>query len=147
MNNVYLNTRPYNPMDIETQLAALEAHRQALMNTKITPLSDEIDKELQALSENERSILLSNEEYVKAAEEVQAALGMLLIATIKPQFEASKEGHELLEKQLKVLKETKRNIKQEAQNQQALIQEYITQHSDIPFAEWIKTKTKTQSKK
>lgn len=145
MNNLFFSSpTPYPSIDLEAQrnqLALLEAQHKAMQQHSATPLADEIDKELGALSEKEREDLLLQKEYTEAAEKVQSAIGAFLISTIKPQFEASKEGKELLEAQLKALKSAKENVKKESDKRNNLINEYLTKHSDVPFAEWIKTQT------
>ena len=145
MNNLFFsNPTPYPSIDLEAQrnqLAAIEAQHKALLARSATPLADEIDKELGALSEVEQNSLLENKEYVEAAEKVKSALGAFLISAIKPQFEASKEGKELLEAQLKALKVAKESVKKESDKRNNLINEYLTKHSDVPFAEWIKSQT------
>lgn len=142
MNNLFLNTTPpyMQSMDLEAQRAQLMA--MMAERAQVTPLADSIDKELSDLTDKEKKLLAQDEEYMSIVGEVQESLNRELLALVKPRFEASQGGKALLERQLSQLKASKKRIREEVSKEQDIINDYIQNHSNISFSEYINLKKK-----
>ena len=142
MNNLFLNTTPpyMQSMDLEAQRAQLMA--MMAERAQVTPLADSIDKELSDLTDKEKKLLAQDEEYMSIVGEVQESLNRELLALVRPRFEASQGGKALLERQLSQLKASKKRIREEVSKEQDIINDYIQNHSNISFSEYINLKKK-----
>lgn len=142
MNNLFLNTNPpyMQSIDLEAQRAQLMA--MMAERAQVTPLADSIDKELSDLTDKEKKLLAQDEEYMSIVGEVQESLNRELLALVRPRFEASQGGKALLERQLSQLKASKKRIREEVSKEQDIINDYIQNHSNISFSEYINLKKK-----
>ena len=142
MNNLFINTNPpyMQSIDLEAQRAQLMA--MMAERAQVTPLADSIDKELSDLTDKEKKLLAQDEEYMSIVGEVQESLNRELLALVRPRFEASQGGKALLERQLSQLKASKKRIREEVSKEQDIINDYIENHSNIAFSEYINLKKK-----
>ena len=122
---------------------------QSVQRTE-TPIWDEIDRIVSSLNEQERSILNNNKEYYDNSMAIQEMVNAELILLVKGRIESSAEGTAILEQQLSFVRRTSKTAKEETARRDALFREYVTEHSDMTwqeFIDWKNGKPQSKSKK
>lgn len=109
---------------------------QSVQRTE-TPIWDEIDRIVSSLNEQERSILNNNKEYYDNSMAIQEMVNAELILLVKGRIESSTEGKAVLEQQLSFVRRTSKTAKEETARRDALFREYVTEHSDMTWQEFI----------
>lgn len=153
MNNIFLGGDPLlTSANYDNRLAelqqmqqALEQQKQQLMqrpqeNVSQSPVWDEIERLTAELTDKEFAFISENEEFVKSQNKIAEALQAEYMRVMRPIVERSHKG--LLDEHLVLLKRLKKEASKEIDKQMELLQEYVTKHPDIPFAEFLKTKRK-----
>lgn len=112
--NSPLLQNPYlmNPAD---QLKQLDAQRIALQQGSAeimaqqnrTPVWDSIDNEVSVLSDEQKELMLRDDEYKRLNDEVMLLLRKELMKLVKPSVERSEHGKELLERLLNCTRRVK----------------------------------------
>lgn len=151
MNNIYLGSDPLlTSANYDNRLAelqqmqqALEQQKQQLMqrpqeNVSQSPVWDEIERLTAELTDKEFAFISENEEFVKSQNKIAEALQAEYMRMMRPMVERSHKG--LLDEHLVLLRRLKKDASKEIDKQMELLQEYVTKHPDIPFAEFLKTK-------
>ena len=151
MNNIFLGSDPLlTSANYDNRLAelqqmqqALEQQKQQLMqrpqeNVSQSPVWDEIERLTAELTDKEFAFISENEEFVKSQNKIAEALQAEYMRMMRPMVERSHKG--LLDEHLVLLKRLKKEASKEIDKQMDLLQEYVTKHPDIPFAEFLKTK-------
>lgn len=151
MNNIFLGSDPLlTSANYDNRLAelqqmqqALEQQKQQLMqrpqeNVSQSPVWDEIERLTAELTDKEFAFISENEEFVKSQNKIAEALQAEYMRLMRPMVERSHKG--LLDEHLVLLKRLKKEASKEIDKQMELLQEYVTKHPDIPFAEFLKTK-------
>ena len=151
MNNIFLGSDPLlTSANYDNRLAelqqmqqALEQQKQQLMqrpqeNVSQSPVWDEIERLTAELSDKEFAFISENEEFVKSQNKIAEALQAEYMRMMRPMVERSHKG--LLDEHLVLLRRLKKDASKEIDKQMELLQEYVTKHPDIPFAEFLKTK-------
>lgn len=153
MNNIFLGSDPLlTSANYDNRLAelqqmqqALEQQKQQLMqrpqeNVSQSPVWDEIERLTAELTDKEFAFISENEEFVKSQNKIAEALQAEYMRMMRPMVERSHKG--LLDEHLVLLRRLKKDASKEIDKQMELLQEYVTKHPDIPFAEFLKTKRK-----
>lgn len=151
MNNIFLGSDPLlTSANYDNRLAelqqmqqALEQQKQQLMqrpqeNVSQSPVWDEIERLTAELTDKEFAFISENEEFVKSQNKIAEALQAEYMRMMRPMVERSHKG--LLDEHLVLLRRLKKDASKEIDKQMELLQEYVTKHPDIPFAEFLKTK-------
>ena len=151
MNNIFLGSDPLlTSANYDNRLAelqqmqqALEQQKQQLMqrpqeNVSQSPVWDEIERLTAELTDKEFAFISENEEFVKSQNKIAEALQAEYMRLMRPMVERSHKG--LLDEHLVLLRRLKKDASKEIDKQMDLLQEYVTKHPDIPFAEFLKTK-------
>lgn len=151
MNNIFLGSDPLlTSANYDNRLAelqqmqqALEQQKQQLMqrpqeNVSQSPVWDEIERLTAELTDKEFAFISENEEFVKSQNKIAEALQAEYMRLMRPMVERSHKG--LLDEHLVLLRRLKKDASKEIDKQMELLQEYVTKHPDIPFAEFLKTK-------
>ena len=151
MNNIFLGSDPLlTSANYDNRLAelqqmqqALEQQKQQLMqrpqeNVSQSPVWDEIERLTAELTDKEFAFISENEEFVKSQNKIAEALQAEYMRMMRPMVERSHKG--LLDEHLVLLRKLKKDASKEIDKQMELLQEYVTKHPDIPFAEFLKTK-------
>lgn len=151
MNNIFLGSDPLlTSANYDNRLAelqqmqqALEQQKQQLMqrpqeNASQSPVWDEIERLTAELTDKEFAFISENEEFVKSQNKIAEALQAEYMRLMRPMVERSHKG--LLDEHLVLLRRLKKDASKEIDKQMELLQEYVTKHPDIPFAEFLKTK-------
>lgn len=151
MNNIFLGSDPLlTSANYDNRLAelqqmqqALEQQKQQLMqrpqeNVSQSPVWDEIERLTAELTDKEFAFISEKEEFVKSQNKIAEALQAEYMRLMRPMVERSHKG--LLDEHLVLLRRLKKDASKEIDKQMELLQEYVTKHPDIPFAEFLKTK-------
>lgn len=151
MNNIFLGSDPLlTSANYDNRLAELQQMQQALEQQKQqlmqrpqesasqSPVWDEIERLTAELTDKEFAFISENEEFVKSQNKIAEALQAEYMRMMRPMVERSHKG--LLDEHLVLLRRLKKDASKEIDKQMELLQEYVTKHPDIPFAEFLKTK-------
>ena len=148
MNNIFLGSDPLLSVNqspnYDAQIAELQRMQQALEQQKqnismsmqqppqqsSAPVWDEIEKLTAELSDKD--------EFTKSQQAIAEALQAEYMKMMRPIVERNHRA--LLDEHLVLLKRLRKEASKEIDKQMDLLQEYVTKHPDIPFAEFLKTK-------
>lgn len=129
---------------LKQKLAELQK-RQYSQQQAAAPTWDEIDRITSSLSEKEFNFLQGNQEFQESSVAIQQILQNEYMRIMRPIVESTKEGKDALDKHLTLLKRLVKSAKDEADHRDALMNEYITQYSNLTWQEFMDMKTKKQS--
>ena len=135
-----------NLEDIDLQIQKMEAYRQRLKQLKDTNINnkliwDEIDAEINPLSNEQKNRLSSNEEYITIYDEIQKIVQTELLNLVKSKIESSPIGKELLTKQLTLVRKLKNKIIQDTDMEMELFKkfkEYSKSHPEVTYDQFLK---------
>ena len=135
-----------NLEDIDLQIQKMEAYRQWLKQLKDTNINnkliwDEIDAEINPLSNEQKNRLSSNEEYITIYNEIQKIVQTELLNLVKSKIESSPIGKELLTKQLTLVRKLKNKIIQDTDMEMELFKkfkEYSKSHPEVTYDQFLK---------
>ena len=151
MNNIFLGSDPLlTSANYDNRLAELQQMQQALEQQKQqlmqrpqeiatqSPVWDDIEKLTAELSDKEFEYINNNEEFAKSQQSIAEALQAEYMKMMRPIVERNHKA--LLDDHLVLLRRLKKEASKEIDKQMDLLNEYVTKHPDIPFAEFLKTK-------
>lgn len=137
--------------NIEEQLQLLDRYRQNLENAKNMKqqiqqapqrlIWDDIDLELQPMSDEQKSILFQNEEYVETYTRIQGLVNAEILNLVKAKIESTQEGNELLRNQLKILRKLKGKIIEDTNREMEMFRrfkEFSKHNPEVTYDEFIK---------
>ena len=117
--------------------------QQSMQQTTVvqkSPVWDEIDSIVDGMSNAEKQCLAQNQEYQDSSNSIQQILQREIMRAMKPVVEATKDGKAALESHLILLRKVQKAAKDEASQRETLMNEYIMNHSDKTWAEFIEMK-------
>lgn len=135
---------------IEKYKQNLEAARQIRQQAqspniqKVQPQKlvwDEIDAEIGPMSDEQKAMLLKDEDYVDTYNKIQGLVQSEILNLVKGRIENTQEGKELLDKQLKIVKKLKGKIIQETNREMEMFRkfrEFSKEHPEVTYDEFIK---------
>lgn len=134
---------------IERYKQNLEAAKQMKQQAQITqqPVTaqkliwDDIDAEIEPLTNEQKSKLLQDEDYVETYTKIQNMVNSEILSLVKGRIENTSEGKELLSHQLKVVKRLKNKIIDETNREMEMFRkfrEFSKQHPEVTYEEFIK---------
>lgn len=141
---------PFNPFtDLDSQMEAMENYRKRLQLLKSmqnqqglqSPIWDEIDSEVNPLSDDQKERLLSNEEYYNNYVAIQVLVQREILNIVKARIENTPEGKELLQHQLRVVKKIKDKIIDDTNREMDLFKrfkEYSKSNPGVTYEEFLK---------
>ena len=138
--------------DIDMQIQRMEAYRQKLKQLRESQQQpqtiqqrqlvwDEIDEEIAPMSNEQKSRLLQDADYVDTYNELQSIVQSELLNLVKVKIESTERGKELLSKQLKIVKRLKTKIIDDTNREMELFKkfkEYSKEHPNASYEEFIK---------
>ena len=138
-----------NMEDIDMQIQRMEAYRNRLQQLKSMQAQsqptklvwDEIDLIVSPMSEEQKSRLLHDAEYVENYNRVQDIVQAELLNLVKAKIESTPEGRELLQNQLKIVKRLKNKIIDDTNREMEMFKkfrEFSKGHPGITYEEFIK---------
>ena len=156
MNNFFVNNDPtLGGSSCDARIAELQqAQQQVEMQKRMyeqqiaqqptqqqqksqSPVWDEVDSLWDSLTDKEREIIASTEEFQESSNH---------ITMILPVVEQSQAGKDALDNHLTLLKRLRKSAQKEADAELDDFKEYKEKYSDMPYAEYLKMK-REQSKK
>lgn len=102
---------------------------------------DEIDAEVGPMSEEQKAMLLRDEDYVDTYNKLQGLVQNEILNLVKGRIENTAEGKELLSNQLKIVKKLKGKIIQETNREMEMFRkfrEFSKEHPEVTYEEFIK---------
>jgi hypothetical protein len=143
-----LGGRNYDLPQLEQQQEMLKQKWAELQQTwqqtattpQKSPVWDEIDGIVDNMTEAEKECLMRNQEYVDSSNAIQQILQREIMRAMKPVVESTKDGKAALESHLILLRKVQKEAKDEASQRESLMNEYIMNHSDKTWAEFIAMK-------
>lgn len=121
------------------ELQNIQVHGSAPQRTS-TPIWDEIDKIVSSLNEQEKAILEHNRDYYENSLAIQSMVNAEILSLVRGSIEASPDGKVVLEQQLSLVKRMSKAAKEETAQRDALFREYITEHSNMTWQEFMNMK-------
>lgn len=106
-----------------------------------TTIWDEIDKEVTALTDEQRNILGQDETYISIDRELQMMIQQELINSVRDKIENSSRGKELLESQLKNIRDKKKQIVDASNKEMELFKKFqiaVQVNPNLTYADFIK---------
>lgn len=167
VNQVFLGgdplLNPSNPINslsnIDEQIQFLEKQRQIIESAQQqrvpTPVQkklvwDEIDAEVAPMTEEQKLMLFQNEEYADIYNRLQSMVQLELLNLVKSRIEDTKEGKELLDNQLKLVKKLKTGIIDSTNREMEMFKrfrEYSKNNPNITYEEFINLNLKNDGSK
>lgn len=149
INQVILGSTPMYPFeDLDSQLANLEAQRKRIQQMKqiqnqpVKLVWDDIDAEIMPLTEEQKSMLLQDQEYFEIYTKLQDMVQVEILNLVKYRIENTVEGKDLLNSQLRVLKKLKKKIIENTNKEmEAFIKfrEFSKNNPGITYEEFLKS--------
>ncbi len=138
--------------NLDDQLQLLERYKQNLeaakqMKQQMQPAApvkliwDDIDAEVGPMSEEQKSMLFQDEDYVDVYTKIQNMVQAEILNLVKSRIESTPEGKELLQSQLKIVKRLKGKIIQETNREMEMFRkfrEFSKTHPEVTYDEFIK---------
>ena len=134
---------------IERYKQNLEVAKQLKQQTQVVqqPIAvqkliwDDIDAEIEPMTNEQKSKLLQDEDYVETYTKIQSMVNSEILNLVKGRIENTPEGKELLSHQLKIVKRLKNKIIDETNREMEMFRkfrEFNKQHPEVTYEEFIK---------
>ena len=138
---------------IEEQLILLERYKQNLENAKqlrqqtVTQTQnqeliwDKIDKEIKPMSDEQKSRLFQDEDYVETYNAIQNMVNTEILNLVKSRIESTEEGKSMLSKQYKIVQKLKKKIIEDTNKEMELFtrfKEYSKVNPGVTYEDFIK---------
>lgn len=142
--------------NLDSQLQMLEKYRQSLEAAKQSMqqqaamqhsqrlIWDEIDVEVEPLTDEQKNMLFSDNDYAETYALIQGMVQSEILNMVKAKIESTPEGKELLQNQLKNVKRLKSKIINETNREMELFKkfkEFSKANPGITYEEFIKANT------
>lgn len=147
------NSMVGNSLDEQLQLiekykqnleAAKQLRQQAQSVQQPVPqrmIWDEIDAEINPMTDEQKTRMLQDEDYVDTYIKIQDMVQAEILNLVKGRIEATPEGKELLQRQLKIVKKLKGKVIQETNREMEMFRkfrEFSKTHPEVTYEEFIK---------
>lgn len=137
----------FNPMDdIDVQIQKMEAYKQKLKQMQMSQkpqrlIWDDIDTEINPMSEEQKLRLLQDPEYAEIYNELQMMVQNEILNLVKGRIESTERGRELLSKQLRIVRRLKSKIISDTNKEMELFnkfREFSKTNPSVTYEEFIK---------
>lgn len=151
VNQVFLGSDPMMSSldDLDMQIQRMEAYRNKIKQLQSTNTQtpakliwDDVDAEVNPMTEEQRARLFQNEDYVNNYNEIQALVQMEILNLVKGRIESTEKGRELLNSQLKIVRKLKSKIIDDTNREMDLFRkfkEFTKTNPNVTYEEFIKT--------
>lgn len=139
---------------LDEQLQLIEKYKQNLeaakqLRQQTQPIQqpsqrliwDEVDAEITPMTDEQKAMLLQDEDYVDTYTKIQAMVQNEILNLVKSRIESTPEGKELLQSQLKIVKKLKGKIIQETNREMEMFRkfrEFSKTNPEVTYEEFIK---------
>jgi hypothetical protein len=151
INNIILGGNdPINDplIDIDAQIQIMENYKKRVQqlrasqnNLPIKLIWDDIDAEIQPLTNEQKQRLFEDEDYFMTYSRIQELVQLEILNLVKGRIESTTEGKDLLTKQLKMVKRLKSKIIDDTNREMEMFKkfkEYSKNHPEVTYDEFIK---------
>jgi chloramphenicol O-acetyltransferase len=132
----------FNHMNMDAYLNNAEAYLQRMrMQNSHKLIWDEIDAEVNPMTDEQKNRLLLDEEYASTYTELQNLVQSELLNLVKARIESTDKGKDLLSKQLRIIRNIKGKIINDTNREMELFmrfKEFSKQNPNITYEEFIK---------
>ena len=132
----------FNPMNMDTYLNNAEAYLQRMrMQNSHKLIWDDIDAEINPMTDEQKSRLLMDDEYASVYNDLQNLVQLELLNLVKARIESTDRGKDLLSKQLRIIKNIKGKIINDTNREMELFmkfKEFSRQNPNVTYEEFIK---------
>lgn len=138
----FFNNDPMLGTYKQEQTRLIEEIRRREVYQGGNPIWDKIDSELSSLTDAQRDIVLHDEDYQKAQQELATLVQAQLINLVKPQIENSENGKKLLEKVYDATTLAKKKAVNETEKKLKIFEQfqlYSVKHPNTTYEEFVKT--------
>lgn len=164
MNNYFLNGDPtLNPgssfdsriselqqmqqhLELQKRMYEQQASQPANEQRSQSPVWDEVDSIWDSMTDKEKELIASNEEFMESSNHISMLLNEQYMAMMRPVVEQSKAGKDALDNHLTLLKRLRKSAQREVDAEIDDFKEYKEKYSDMPYSEYQKMK-REQAKK
>jgi hypothetical protein len=115
---------------------------KASQNQPIKLIWNDIDAEINSLSDEQKQRLFQNEEYLNIYTQIQSIVQTELLNLVKSKIESTQEGKELLQRQLNTLRKLKIKIVEDTNREMELFKrfkEYSSNNPGVTYEEFLKS--------
>lgn len=132
--------------DIDLQIQRMESYKQKLKQLQGVQkpqrlIWDDIDFEVNPMSEEQKLRLLQDPEYAEIYNELQIMVQNEILNLVKARIESTERGKELLSKQLRTVRKLKNKIISDTNKEMELFtkfKEYSKNNPNVTYEEFIK---------
>lgn len=111
-----------------------------VIRSLLLKIVDEIDAEISPMTDEQKTRMLQDEDYVDTYTKIQDMVQAEILNLVKGRIEATPEGKELLQRQLKIVKKLKGKIIQETNREMEMFRkfrEFSKTHPEVTYEEFI----------
>lgn len=154
-----LNTMAYNELiNNDPLLGGFQQERSQLIEeyrrrietpSSRTPLWDKIDAEIAPLTEEQKKVVFSDEDYIAVQNELATMVQEHMLRIVKPQIEGNENGRKLLEKVYDVAVIAKKKAISETNKEMELFkqwQNYSIAHPEATYQQFLSALNKGKKK-
>lgn len=123
---------------MQQKLMQLQQQGYQVQPVSQTPIWDEIDRITRSLSEKEFAFLNDDDEFRKSQGIVEGILTREYLKVMRPIVEKTQDGNEALKHHLSILQDKVKEARNQSDKRDAMFSDYMTNHSDITFDEYLK---------
>lgn len=148
VNQVILGSDPLmtDISDLDAQMQRLETYKKRLQQLKDKPAQntiiwDQIDSIVNPMTEDQKSKLFNDEEYVDTYNRIQMLVQQELVNLVKHKVESSENGKFLLQRQLELVKKLKSKIISDTNREMEIFnkfKEYSKTNPGLTYDEFLK---------
>lgn len=144
VNQVFLGDPILSNPNVDSQLQFLKNYEERLKSLKEipdNPIWNQIDTEINSLTDDQKQKLFNKEDYVELNNQLQNKVQLELLNLVKSKIENTEEGKSLLKVLLDIIKKQKKNIIAESNKELELFnkfKEFSKQNPDITYEQFIK---------
>lgn len=134
--------------NMDAQIQMMESYMRRLKQAKEVQTQapakliwDDIDNEINPMTEDQKNMLLQDEDYLETYTKIQNMVQIELLNLVKKRIESTEEGKDLLERQLKIVRKLKGKIIQETNKEMEIFRrfrEFSKAHPEVTYEEFIK---------
>lgn len=154
-NNIYLGNG-YDPLlqdgssieDLQARMKVLQDRKQELLALKggqkqvqESSLWDKIDAEVEPLTDAQKKVLFSDEEYQQNEASIMELVQAEMINLVRPRVESSQQGKQILEAQYKLVKSKKNAVIEEANKEVEMFNAFklaSKANPELTYSEFVK---------
>lgn len=122
--------------------AAKQLRQQTVVQSQPQPLIwDQIDQEVRPMTEEQKSRLFQDEDYVETYNGIQNMVNNEILNLVKSRIESTEEGKSILSKQLKIVKKLKKKIIEDTNKEMEIFtkfKEFSRNNPGVTYEEFIK---------